>query len=134
MPVGETLDDTAFSVKQTADLERTLTLAHEMTGSRFCIFVGPLPAGRDSALSLQRDLNDPSNSVLVAVDPEQRIIEIVTGLATQETLDNRACQLACMTMISRFSIGDIAAGVRDGVLVLAEHARRPPVLHTNQPG
>lgn len=123
----------AFSVSQLADLEATLHRADQGSRFTFTIFVGGLPHGRSSAVSLHRHLRDPDRTVLVAVDPQDRGLEIVTGAATQEGLDERACRLACMAMTSRFTIGDIASGLRDGVTVLAEHSRRPRVLHGDLP-
>ena len=57
-------------------------------------------------------------SVLVAVDPESRFVEVVTGAIVRDHLDDQSCRLACLTMTSRVAIGDIAAGIRDGIIVL----------------
>ena len=127
------LVDTAFSTNQLANLERTLDRASRSTGARFTAYVGELPAERESALALHRGSEDPDNTVLVAVDPANRLVEIVTGSEVREHLDDEACKLATLAMISRFSIGDIAAGIRDGVVVLGDHARSLRVLHTEEP-
>ncbi len=132
--VGDQMLDSPFTTPQTASLEKNLATAHAITGLRFSIYVGALPAGRDSAIALQRKMADPGLSVLIAVDPDQRTLEIVTGPLIVERVDQRACQLASLAMTSRFAIGDIAAGLRDGIFVLAEHARVPATLHTDQPG
>ncbi len=75
----------------------------------------------------------PDMSVLVAVDPESRFVEVVTGAIVRDHLDDQSCRLACLTMTSRFAIGDIAAGIRDGIIVLGDHARSLRVLHTDLP-
>lgn len=127
---------TAFSTSQTADLEKALYRARNATNLDFTIYVGKLSAGRDSALALHRRLPGADTAVLVAVDPEERAIEIVTGRLAAEQLDDQSCRLACLSMSSRFAIGDIAAGLRDGVQVLAEHARAfevLEVLHLDEP-
>ena len=45
------------------------------------------------------------------------------------TLDNRACELAVLAMKSCFGADDLVGGLREGVTLLAEHARAPRVLH-----
>lgn len=127
------LIDTAFSNTQLAELEKALLNATRGTGALFCAYVGALPAARDSAVALHASLDNPTRSVLVAVDPEQRIAEVVTGYDVTEALDDQSCRLACLTMTSRFALGDIAAGIRDGVVLLADHARELPSLHTDLP-
>ena len=127
------LVDTAFTTAQLAELERTLMRAGESTGAHFSAYVGKLPARRDSALSIHRQLDDPDMSVLVAVDPESRFVEVVTGAIVRDHLDDQSCRLACLTMTSRFAIGDIAAGIRDGIIVLGDPARSSRALHTDLP-
>lgn len=127
------LDDAAFSTTQLAALERSLSRASKATGATFTAFIGSLPAGRQSALALHRHSARPDHTVLIAVDPAGRSLEIVTGAALTEHLDDQSCRLAALAMTSRFSIGDIAAGVRDGITVLAEHARSLRILHTDLP-
>ncbi len=127
------LIDTAFTTIQLADLEKALLRAERSTGTRFVAYVGKLVDGRDSAIAIHRQLPEPNRSALIAVDPEQRVVEVITGAHLREALDDPACRLACLTMTSRFAIGDIAAGLRDGVVVLADHAREIPSLHTNLP-
>jgi len=72
-------------------------------------------------------------SVLVAVSPTQRTLEIVTGSAVAVDLDERACQLAGLSMVSSFEAGDLMGGLREGIVMLAEHARHPRVLHLDEP-
>ncbi len=127
------LIDTAFSTMQLAEIEKALLRSSTATGAHFCAFVGKLPAKRDSALAIHRQIARPDSSVLVAVDPEARVVEVVTGVELRDHLDDQACRLACMSMTSRFTIGDIAAGLRDGIIVLGDHARELRVLHTNLP-
>jgi hypothetical protein len=124
------LVDTAFTTTQLADLEKALFNAERSTAALFIAYVGKLVDGRDSAVAIHRQLVDPKRSVLIAVDPQQRLVEVVTGAHLRDALDDPACRLACLTMTSRFAIGDIAAGLRDGVVILADHAREIPSLHT----
>jgi hypothetical protein len=74
-----------------------------------------------------------ASAVLVAVDPSARLIEIVTGVNTRSSLDNRACEFAALSMKSCFVADDLVGGVREGVTMLAAHARHPRVLHLDEP-
>ncbi|MEZ5115734.1 MAG: DUF5130 family protein [Candidatus Nanopelagicales bacterium] len=128
MPAGEQL-----SAAHRADIERQVALAERQSGLPFSVYLGPLADGRASAEELHATLHDPARAVLVAIDPAGRRIEIVTGAESARWLDDRACRLAAMSMTTSFSAGDLAGGVRDGLGVLAEHARHPRVLHTDEP-
>lgn len=130
------LTDAPFSNGQVASLEKALYRARSSTGFEFSCYVGALANGRQTATTLHQQFRDPARSVLVAVDPGGRLIEIVTGVGVKDYLDDQACRLACLTMSSRFTIGDIAAGLRDGIIVLAEQARTSEsqeVLHSDLP-
>ena len=45
------------------------------------------------------------------------------------TLDDSEVQLAAVTMQSSFAAGDLVGGIKRGILMLAEHARGPRMLH-----
>jgi uncharacterized membrane protein YgcG len=95
--------------------------------------VGDLLNERESAIAAHARLTDPESAVLVAVDPSRRVIEVVTGTTAAKLLDDRSCELAAFTMRSSFQADDLAGGFRDGLVLLAEHARAPKVLHLNDP-
>ncbi len=114
-------------------IQRALDLAREISGLCFAVYLGDLPNGRESAMAAHARLTDPESAVLVAVDPNSRIIEVITGTTAAYLLDNRSCELGAFTMRSSFQAGDLAGGIRDGLLLLAEHARAPKVLHLNDP-
>lgn len=141
MPAGDVdpyaLPSTGYgspiSQAQRADLDRVVGLARSISGYCFGVYLGPLNDGRPGAVEQHATLPDPESAVLVAVDPAQRTIEIVTGRAVARNLDDRACELAVLTMTSCFQADDIVGGVREGVLLLAQHARHPRVLHLDEP-
>lgn len=141
MPVGD-VDPYALpagdvggpiSPAQRADLDRVVGLARSISGYCFGVYLGPLTEGRAGAIEQHAMLPDPDAAVLVAVDPAQRVIEIVTGRAVARNLDDRVCELAVLSMTSCFQADDIVGGVRAGVLLLAQHARHPRVLHLDEP-
>ncbi|MDP1877536.1 MAG: DUF5130 family protein [Actinomycetota bacterium] len=137
MPTGEVVAGYGFpadassplSDGQRRELSRIVQRARMISGYCFGVFVGPLPEGRVSAVAHHRSLPDPRSAVLVAVDPAARAIEIVLGSTVAIDLSTRSCELAALSMKSAFAADDLVNGLRDGVTLLAEHARHPKVLH-----
>lgn len=122
-----------FSSQQMHDVERAVMIAQDASGLDFGAYVGQLVAGRATAEAMLRSMPVPARSVVVAVDPEARTVDVVTGSDAQRWLDDERCQLAVLTMSSRFTVGDIAGGLRDGIIVLGEQAVHPPALFTDEP-
>jgi len=44
-------------------------------------------------------------------------------------LDDSEVRLAALSMQTAFAAGDLVGGIKQGVLMLAEHARKPRMLH-----
>lgn len=131
---GLPVDDVGpLSKAQRTALSRIVQRARSISGYCFGVYVGPLAEGRETAIAQHLVLPDPTSAVLVAVDPTARCIEIVTGTTVAVDLDDRACQLATLAMKSCFAADDLVGGLRDGVTLLAEHARAPKVLHLDKP-
>ena len=128
MPAGEVL-----SPGQRAEVERALRVAEEQSGLAFSLYLGPWSDGRVGAEKLHAELTNPDYTVLIAVDPAARALQIVTGRQARLALDDRACALAAMSMTSSFTAGDLAGGVRDGLAVLGEQGRRVKVEWIDQP-
>jgi uncharacterized membrane protein YgcG len=130
VPAGE-----AFSERQQDDVVRAIRLARRQSQLPVSVYVGTLEGdSRAVALQLHRALGaDAEQTVLVAVDPGARRVEIVTGKEVRRRLDDRSAGLAAMTMTSAFQGGDLAGGIANGVLALAEHAHAPKSLHTDLP-
>ena len=118
---------------QRKDLQGIVELARTISGFAFALYVGPLEGGRDGAVAVHSDLRDPASTVLVAVDPGQRSIEVVVGVNAAVDLSDRACELAALSMSSSFAAGNLAGGLREGIVMIAEHARHPRVLHLDDP-
>ncbi len=115
---------------QRATLAGVLRSASESSHLTFRLYVGALAHGRESALEqLAACGAGAADTVLVAVDPGARSLEIVTGARAAASLDDRTCGLAALAMTSSFSAGDLVGGVRNGVQILADHARHQPRRH-----
>jgi hypothetical protein len=126
-PVVEEHHDAVFSYQDLARLDEALTMSSRETGLRFTLYVGDL--GTDTRATAEglhaRAGGDTSNSVLVAVSPGQRVLEIVTGSAAARRLPDRACALAVLSMTSRLGSGDLVGAIVNGLRQLSDAAGHP---------
>jgi hypothetical protein len=119
--------------KQRVAITNAVELAREISGRCFAVYVGPLEQGRDSAIAKHAQILGAETAVLIAVDPDSRTIDIITGTQAAIDIDDRSCELAILAMRSNFDADDLVGGIRAGAMLLAEHARTPRVLHLNEP-
>lgn len=122
-----------FTASQMDDIERAVTLAERTSGLRFAAYVGALAQGRRTAEQMHAAMPMASSAVLVAVDPDARTVDVVTGPEARRWLPDDRCRLGILTMSSRFSLGDIAGGLRAGLVILGEQATHTPSLFTDEP-
>jgi hypothetical protein len=114
-----------FTTRQLLRLDEALRLADSSTGLTFSIYVGDLEEPvRAHAEKLHAQLADPPHSVLIALSPNQRLLEIVTGGEARRRLPDRAAKLAALSMAASFGGGDLAGGLVSGLAQLADHAGR----------
>ncbi|WP_432844242.1 DUF5130 family protein [Dactylosporangium sp. CA-092794] len=117
--------DGPFTTRQLLRLDEALRLADSSTGLTFSIYVGDLEEPvRAYAEKLHGQLADPPHSVLIALSPNQRLLEIVTGGEARRRLPDRAAKLAALSMAAAFGGGDLAGGLVSGLAQLADHAGR----------
>ena len=119
-----------FSAVQRHEIDRAIRAAEQACRYEFSVFVGQ--AGehpRQFAQRLHGSLVVPDRSILILVDPTARVIEVVTGAQVRRTLADSEVALAILAMQSAFSAGDLVGGLRQGIAILAEHARAPQTLH-----
>jgi Domain of unknown function (DUF5130) len=115
--------DGPFTTRQLLRLDEALRLADSSTGLTFSIYVGDLDEPvRGHAEKLHGQLAHPSTAVLIAVSPNQRMLEVVTGGDARRRLPDRACKLAALSMAAAFGGGDLAGGLVSGLAQLADHA------------
>jgi hypothetical protein len=118
--------DGPFTTRQLLRLDEALRVADRSTGLTFSVYVGDMDEPvREHAEKLHSQLADPARSVLVAVSPNQRLLEIVTGAEARKRLPDRDCRLAALSMAAAFGGGDLAGGIVSGLAQLADHAGRP---------
>ncbi len=125
MPAGD-----AFTASERHEIDKAIRDAETVCRYEFSVFVGSSEGeSRAFAVRLHATLAAPDHSVLVMVDPTARIVEIVTGADVRRDLEDGEVRLAALTMQSAFAAGDLVGGITRGGLMLAEHARKPRMLH-----
>ncbi|HSE69595.1 MAG TPA: DUF5130 family protein [Nocardioidaceae bacterium] len=127
MPAGDT-----FTASERHEIDRAIRDAETICRFEFSVFVGSSEGETGPfAQRLHSTLTAPDRSVLVLVDPTARIVEIVTGAEVRRDLEDKEVRLAALSMQAAFAAGDLVGGIKQGVLMLAEHARRPRMLHAD---
>ena len=119
-----------FSFQELARLDEALTMSSRETGLRFTLYIGDLGTPtrvRAEELHARSGAN-PSESVLIAVSPGQRVVEVVTGAAAARRLPDRACALAVLSMTGSFAAGDLVGGIVNGLRQLSDQAGHPSGL------
>jgi hypothetical protein len=112
-----------FTAVQLAQLDEALTLASRSTGLSFSIYLGVMAEPtRTHAEQLHATMPDPSSAVVIAVSPNQRVVEVVTGAESARRLPNHTCRLAVMAMVASFKEGDLAGGLVSGLRMLSDQA------------
>lgn len=119
-----------FTSGQRHEIDRAIRAAEQTSRAEFSVFVGVSgEEPRSFAEKLIGAMAAPDHSVLVMVDPEQRVLEVVTGSVVRRSLSDQSVQLAVIAMQSAFATGDMVGGIVRGITLLAEHARPQRTLH-----
>lgn len=125
MPAGD-----AFSARDRHAIDKAIRDAETVCRYEFSVFLGAAhEEARPFAQRLHATLTAPERSVLVMVDPSARLLEIVTGSEVRRDLEDGEVHLAALAMQTAFAEGDLVGGITRGLLMLAEHARGPRMLH-----
>ncbi|MEV6848687.1 DUF5130 family protein [Actinoplanes sp. NPDC051411] len=117
--------DGPFTTRQLLRLDEALRIADQQTGLTFSVYVGELEVPtREHAERLHKQIEGSERAVLIAVSPNQRRLEIVTGNEVRKRISDRDAKLAGLSMAASFAGGDLAGGVVSGIDQLASHAGR----------
>lgn len=120
--------DGPFAPRQLWRIDEALSAADRETGLTFSVYVGDLEARagdtREAAEHLHAELGPRAPSaVLIALSPNQRTLEVVTGPEARRRIPDRVCALAVLSMTAAFEGGDLAGGLVTGLRMLADQAR-----------
>jgi hypothetical protein len=122
---GSDVEDGPFTTRQLLRLDEALRVADESTGLTFSVYIGELETPtRAYAEKLAAQVKNSENAVLLAISPNQRKLEIVTGSEARKRISDRDAKLAGLSMSAAFAGGDLAGGVMAGLDQLASHAGR----------
>jgi hypothetical protein len=114
-----------LSTRSLLRLEEALRQADALTGLTFSVYIGELTEPvRADAEAMHAKLAEPDRSVLLAVSPNQRVLEIVTGSTARRRILDRDAKLAALSMSAAFAGGDLGGGIVAGIAQLANHAGR----------
>lgn len=120
-------DQHPFNPVQLSRLDEAMTLATRDTGLRFSLYLGDLGATPPQRVAeLHAGLPESDDAVLVAVSPEQRVVEVLTGSEARLRLPDRGAKLAVMSMVASFKEGDLFGGLLGGLRMLADQAGGRP--------
>jgi hypothetical protein len=126
-PIWEEHTDQLFTWQELARLDEALTMASRETGLRFTLYVGDL--GKRTRIRAEelftQSGGDLTESVLIAVSPGQRVVEVVTGAAAARRIPDRACALAVLSMTNTFASSDLVGGIVNGLRQLSDQAGHP---------
>lgn len=113
-----------FTPGQLARLDEALTLSSRSTGLEFAIYLGDLTEQpRKHAELLHASLGQRARgSIVVAVSPAQRRVEIVTGDESHLRVPDRSCKLAVMSMVASFKEGELVEGLISSLRMLSDAA------------
>lgn len=129
-PITEEKLDAIFSWQELARLDEALTMSSRETGLRFTLYIGEL--GKRTRIRAEelfaQSGHDLADSVLLAVSPGQRVVELVTGSTAARRIPDRACALAVLSMTNSFAAGDVVGGIVNGLRQLSDQAGHPPGL------
>ncbi|WP_164479173.1 DUF5130 family protein [Nakamurella antarctica] len=120
--------DSPLSASELELLDDVLVEAERKTGLRFAVYLGDL--GTDTraeaeSLLAQFEAEAPM-TVLLAMSPGQRVVEVVTGGESSRRITDRASRLAVLSVIASATEGAIGGGLINGLRILADQAGTLP--------
>ncbi|MDI9900293.1 DUF5130 family protein [Rhodococcus sp. IEGM 1409] len=125
--VGEPFtDDLPFAPMDLVALDVALTEAIRATKVRFNAYIGDL--GADPAAgadALFPNTPESERSVLIAVSPNQRTVEVRSGRAVADRVTDRVAQLGATAAVSSFSEGNLIDGLISAIRVMSAAIAAP---------
>ncbi len=109
-----------FPVKDLVRLDDALKFGSRRAQARFAVYVGDL--GSDTAATAREILAKvptPNNAVLLAVSPNQKVIEVVYGSDVQGRGIEESAPLGVKAAAASFNYGNLMAGLISAVKVMS---------------
>ncbi|WP_029895286.1 DUF5130 domain-containing protein [Nocardia brasiliensis] len=117
---GDVFKEAPFSDDERLAIDNVLTEATRATKVRFNIFIGDL--GADPAAGAEAifpSTPEAPASVLIAVSPNDKAIEVRSGREVADRANDRVCQLGVTAALSSFRQGQLIDGLVSAVRVMA---------------
>lgn len=127
-PVGPAAAPQVLTTRQLQGLDEVIAEAEQASGLRFAAYLGDLGAdtraGAEGLLSSFGD--DAPYTVLLAISPGQRAVEIVTGTEAALRISDRAARVAVLSVVASCGDGDLPGALTSGIRILADQAGSVP--------
>ena len=117
---GDVFKEAPFDNDERLAVDNVLTEATRATKVRFNIYIGDL--GSDSAAAVDAlfpDTPEAARSVLIAVSPNDKAVEVRSGKDVADRANDRVCQLGVTAALSSMRQGDLIDGLISAVRVMA---------------
>lgn len=115
-----------FPTKDLVRLDDTLTYGSRASRARFAVYLGDLgenPAAR--AREILAEVPTPDDAVLLAVSPNQRVIEVVYGSGVKNRGAESAAPLGVAAAAAAFGEGNLMDGLISAIRVLSAGITAP---------
>ena len=123
---GEEFPELPFTDMEMVRLDNALTDATRSTKVRFNVYLGDLgnnpAAGADELFPTTPEFE---RSALIAVSPNQRVVEIRSGKAVAARVNDRVAQLGVTAAVASFGAGDLIDGIVAAVRVMSAAIKAP---------
>lgn len=107
-------------------LDETLSRAIRSTNIRFTAYVGDIGAELGQGVKdIFAAAPSPDESVLVAVSPNTRTIDIVAGSAVSDRATDEVCRLGVTAAVSEFRAGNLIDGIVSAIRVMSAAIESP---------
>lgn len=123
---GELSETFPFSIKDRVALDEALKYGSRASKARFAVYIGEL--GSDTAGQARQILGrvpTPDDAVLLAVSPNQRVIEVAYGSALRGRGAESAAPLGVAAASSAFKEGNLIDGLVSAIRVMSAGISRP---------
>ncbi|WP_245553095.1 DUF5130 domain-containing protein [Nocardia veterana] len=123
---GDVFKEAPFSDHERLLMDNTLTEATRTTKVRFNIYIGDLgpdtAAGADAVFPATPEA---AHSVLIAVSPNDKAVEVRSGREVADRVNDRICQLGATAALASLRQGQLIDGLVSAVRVMASAIGRP---------
>jgi len=109
-----------FPTKELVILDNALKYGSRVAKARFAVYIGDLGADTAAAArDILAKVPTPDNAVLLAVSPNQKVIEVVYGAKVRGRGIEESAPLGVSAAAASFKEGNLIDGLISGIRVLA---------------